>query len=425
MFRRSSRSRRVPASASAEQRGGTAHEGSGFTPLFTEPVHASSQEKFRSAIQGPAAEALEALAPKSRQIVARWNRAMRGLGLRASDFASPEHQNLSKLAGLLRQSSLASIRKAAQECGQGLAKRGARLDAVIPALNRLFEIFLPYLSRAAADRATRILALARLHALLHLTIVAGYAGVPPYASETLVEASVREAEHRSRGTSAYVTRVYERERRRLSHDLHDEIGHDLILLKLYLEMISLALKTEKTPDIEPRLREAISLVSHAIDAVRRLVLDLGPAVFDELGFLPAIKSYADQFSARTKIRIRVDDGYLPDNIPLTHQIALYRLMQGALSNVLEHSQARNVKVSIGSAKDSVLMMVIEDDGVGFDTGAKPGRRSFGLTAMRERVEVLGGRIHVESKRATGSRKKHGTRIEVKLPLRGSRAGDVR
>jgi signal transduction histidine kinase len=69
-------------------------------------------------------------------------------------------------------------------------------------------------------------------------------------------------------------------------------------------------------------------------------------------------------------------------------------------------------------KDSVLIMVIEDDGVGFDTAGKPGRRSFGLTAMRERVEVLGGRFHVESKRATMSSQKHGTRIEVDLPLPG-------
>ena len=313
----------------------------------------------------------------------------------------------------------------ALERGVRLAERGASLESVVAGLNRLLEICLPYVIRAAPNRATRIVALTRLHALLTVTIVAGYTGSPMDGQESLIEASLSEAEHRSHGASAYVTRVYERERRRLSHDLHDEVGHDLILLKLYLEMISLALKNEEAPQIEPRLNEAISLVSHAIDSVRRLVLDLGPAVFDELGFLPAVKSYADQFSSRTKVHVTVQEGYLPEDVPITHQVALYRLMQGALSNVLKHSQAKNVRISVGSMNDSVLIMVIEDDGVGFDTGSKPGRRSFGLTAMRERVEVLGGRIHVESKRVSASSKRHGTRIEVDLPLRGTRAGDVR
>ena len=384
-----------------------------------------SQKRLHSTIQGPAADALHALAPHSREVITRWSQALRGLGLKPSDFADPLQLNFATAADMLRKSTLASFRAAAHERGRLLAERGARLESVIAGLDRLLEICFPYLSRASPDRATRILALTRIHALIMLTVVAGYTGAPMNRKETLVEASINEAEQRSRGASAYVTRIYERERRRLSHDLHDEIGHDLILLKLYLEMISLSLKKEGAPAIEPRLNDAISLVSHAIDAVRRLVLDLGPAVFDALGFLPAVKSYADQFSSRTKINVTVQEGYLPANVPLSHQIALYRLMQGALSNVLKHSHAKNVRISLGSRNDSVLIMVIEDDGVGFDTGAKPRRRSVGLTAMRERVEVLGGRIQVHSRRRTATSRKHGTRIEVELPLRGTRVEDIK
>ena len=167
-----------------------------------------------------------------------------------------------------------------------------------------------------------------------------------------------------------------------------------------------------------RVTEAIALVSHSIDAVRRLVLDLGPAIFEDLGFLPAVRSYVSQFSSRTKIKVTLRAGFLPEGIPMTHQVALYRLLQGALSNVLKHAAAKNVKVSLGSMKGAVLIMVIEDDGIGFDPGAKRGSRSFGLTAMRERVEVLGGKIHVQSRAATAT-KLHGTRIEVDLPLPGA------
>lgn len=365
------------------------------------------------------------LAPYSRDMLVKWTHAIRELGLAPSDFLGIPNQNFAYLADQLRKSTFASFRTNIEELAQRLAESGARIDAVTGSLNRLFEISLPYLVRATPNRATPILALARLHALIGLIVVAGYTVTPVNRKQTLGEASLTEAEHRLHGASAYVTRIYERERRRLSHDLHDEVGHDLILLKLYLEMISLALKSEEAPEIQPRLNEAIYLVSHAIDSVRRLVLDLGPAVFDELGFLPAVKSYAGQFSSRTKVNVTVQEGYLPESVPVTHQVALYRLMQGALSNVLKHSHAKNVKVSLGSMNDSVLIMVIEDDGVGFDTAAKLGRRSFGLTAMRERVEVLGGRIHVESRRSSASSKKHGTRIEVDLPLRGTRGEDVR
>src|SRR5579862_3196298 len=359
-----------------------------------------SQKRFHSSIRGPAAEALDALAPHSREVLTRWSNSIRHLKLDPSDFLQAPHQNFSWLAEQLRKSTLTSFRANVQQLGQRLVERGAAIDAIITALNRLFEACLPALRRATSKRALPILALARLHALISLLVVAGHNGTSIDRKQTLVEASLTEAEHRLHGISAYVTRIYERERRRLSHDLHDEIGHDLILLKLYLEMISTALKKEGPAVIGARLNDAIGLVSHAIDSVRRLILDLGPAVFDELGFMPAIKSYAAQFSSRTRIDVTVQEGYLPENVPLTHQIALYRLLQGALSNVLKHSQARNVRISIGSMKDSVLIMVVEDDGVGFDTGARPNRRSVGLTAMRERVEVLGGRIYVESRRAS-------------------------
>ncbi|HTS75796.1 MAG TPA: sensor histidine kinase [Bryobacteraceae bacterium] len=370
-----------------------------------------SQKRFHTTIKGPAAEALELLSPHAGAILHAWSAALRDIGIGLDDVIAARSLDFASLGGALRASTFSSFRGAVRSVGERLARRGVRFEKSSAALNRLFEICVPYL-----DRPTAVLGFARMHALVSLLLAAGSTGEPLHGKPTLVEASLSEAEHRLRGEAAYVTRIYERERRALSHDLHDEIGHDLILLKLYLEMIVMSLRGRELPEIKPRLSEAITLVSHAIDSVRRLVLDLGPAVFDELGFLPAVKSYTGQFSARTKINVTVQEGYLPENVPQTHQVALYRLLQGALSNVLKHAHAKNVRVSLGSMKDSVLIMVVEDDGVGFDTSQRPGRRSFGLTAMRERVQVLGGRIHVESKRAGASGKKHGTRIEVDLPL---------
>ena len=378
---------------------------------------AISQSRFHSTIKNPAAEALDALSGHSKEVLATWTAAVRELGLSLADFGMGS-LDFTDLADQLRRSNFADFRKGMEETSQRLARRGVGLSRALAALNRFFEVCLPHLSRVRPNRATMITALVRFHAWVETLLVAAYVEQPKAGKTTLLEASLSEAEHRVHGASAYVTKIYERERRRLSHDLHDEIGHDLILIKLYLEMIAMDLRRPNPPEIEPRLNEAIGLVSHSIDAVRRLVLDLGPAVFDELGFLPAVKSYAAQFSSRTKVNVTVQEGYLPENVPLTHQVALYRLLQGALSNVLKHAQAKNVRISLGCVKDSVLIMVVEDDGVGFDPGIRPGRRSFGLTAMRERVEVLGGRIQVQSRRSGFSAKKHGTRIEVELPLPG-------
>jgi signal transduction histidine kinase len=376
-----------------------------------------SQRRFYSTIRGPSAEALEILAANSDDIFATWQREVRALGLPLSEFMPMASLNFAQLADSLRKITYPAFRQRLLQFGEILAQRGVRLDLAVAALNRLFEICLPCLIQDLPERASPILALARLHALVDLLIVSGYTGQWAAGKKTLVEASLTEAEDRRYGASAYVTRVYEQERRRLSHDLHDEIGHDLIIIKLHLEMIALS-NNGRDLEGETRLTEAIALVSHAIDAVRRLVFDLGPAVLEHLGFLPAVKSYIHQFSSRTKINVKLKEGYLPVDIPSSHQVAIYRLLQGALSNVLKHASAKNVNISLGSMKDIVLIMVVEDDGVGFDTTSRSRRHSFGLTAMRERVEVLGGKMHLQSKPATPMAKVHGTRIEIDLPLPG-------
>jgi signal transduction histidine kinase len=374
-----------------------------------------TQKGFHLTIRGPASEALDILVPHSNEILKVWRKRLRELDLDANVLV-PGGIDFAALARRIRGSSYAAFREYVQNFGRKLAERCPQVDRAAAAFNRLFEICLPYLAAHDSRRASPVLALSRLNMLAGILVVSGYSGQWADGKQTMVEASMAENEERQREALTYITKIYEQERRRLARDLHDEVGHDLILIKLYLEM--LVMDAKDYPAIQPRLAEAIALASHAIDAVRRLGLDLGPAIFDDLDFIPAVRSYINQFSARTKIQVSLRQGYVPDDIPMSHQVALYRLLQGALSNVLQHSAARRVTVSLGSMKDSVLIMVIEDDGVGFDVKARTGNGSFGLTAMRERVEILGGRIHIESWRATAPSRTHGTRIEVDLPLPG-------
>jgi signal transduction histidine kinase len=377
-----------------------------------------SQRKFHADIRGPAAQALEALGPYSRDIFAKWNREVRGLGIDSQDFLGQGRLDFTQFSHDLRRTSFPVFCRKIREFGGTLAECGIGLDHSTAALNQLFEVCVPHLEHES-NSADLVLGLSRLHSLVVQLLVSSPTKRPSPSKKTAVNGASSATEGRRHDASVYVTKVYEEERRRLSRDLHDEVGHDLILIKLYLEMIALDTNNKESQGIRPRLTEAIALVSHAIDAVRRLVLDLGPAVFDDLGFLPAVRTYTNQFSARTKIAVTLREGYLPDNIPMSHQIALYRLLQGSLSNVLKHASAKSVKVSLGCMKDCVLILVIQDDGVGFDTTTRPGSHSFGLTAMRERVEVLGGRIHIQSTPAASMSKIHGTRIEVDIPLPGA------
>src|SRR5262249_45371016 len=156
----------------------------------------------------------------------------------------------------------------------------------------------------------------------------------------------------------------ERERQRLSRDLHDEIGHDLVVLKLYLEMIARDLQSGAAEALHAKLEEALALIAQSLQSVRRLILDLGPAVLDQVGFLPAVRLYAGQFSAHTGLSVEVSDRGLPGPLPASHETALYRVLQGALSNVVKHAKARSVRVNVGLRR-GVLVMTIQDDGIGF------------------------------------------------------------
>jgi len=220
---------------------------------------------------------------------------------------------------------------------------------------------------------------------------------------------------RSPEIPANCVKFIERERRRFSQDLHDEVGHNLIVLKLYIELMARDYKRGRREDVIEKLEEAMTLVRQSISSVRRLILDLGPAVLDQLGLLPSFKVYAGQFSARTGIKVEVRGKELL-GIPKVFETALFRVFQGALSNVAKHSKAKSVQITARAVKGSIIQMTIEDDGIGFVMTKRPAKRMFGLTAMQERIEKLGGQFRLTSRQAASKNGRSGTRIDVDLPV---------
>jgi signal transduction histidine kinase len=329
-----------------------------------------------------------------------WSQLMqsRELGLESGDMDELAGVILQAQYATLRAGKPAAYRLALTRCGQSLDRRGVPPVQAMIALSLYFDSCCAVLLNLNIHDSALTMALARLKSASQSLVLAGYS-----------------TQH-----SAHWLRLVERERRRFSQDLHDEIGHNLIVLKLYLELMARDYKKGRKEDVIEKLEEAMALVSQSINSVRRLILDLGPAVLDQLGLVPSFKAYAGQFSARTGIKVEVRGKYSLE-MPKIYETALFRVFQGALSNVAKHSKAKRVQVTARTLKRSTIQMTIEDNGVGFAMTPRPEKQMFGLTAMRERVETLGGQFRVKSRQASSKNRRPGTRIDVELPL--SRSGE--
>ena len=360
----------------------------------------------------PAVEALQRLSNVLPTVVRKWRRGLRTLNLDRQALKVLGSLDLKQGLARLQDGNYRTLRIGLKHLMAELAAAGIESEQALGAFYLLLELCLPYF----AKNPVQAVAVTRLAGVVAGMMVAGYSAHWE-SSRLALSTRLIDARRRLHGASAYVTQVYEMERRRLSHDLHDEIGHDLMLMKLYLEVMLRDLNTMGPDVLQLKLDQTLGVVQHAIDSARRLVLDLGPAIFEELGFLPAIRSYVRQFGQRTGLHMELRSGPVPEDIPMSHQVALYRVLQGALGNVFKHARATSVTVTLGQVRDGELFLVVEDNGIGFDLQMPRKEESVGLIAMRERVEVLNGSFHIESTQPGGTlKRKQGTRVEFGLPL---------
>ena len=199
----------------------------------------------------------------------------------------------------------------------------------------------------------------------------------------------------------------EEERRRIARELHDEAGQLLTALLVGLRTLEDARKLADVKVQGNRLRE---ITAQAIDEVGRLSRGLHPTVLDDHGLGVALSRYAAEYTKTHKIAVDLAPDEIDfSNLPSTIQIALYRILQEALTNVARHSGAKAVSIRFTISATAVEVEVI-DDGCGFDAKAVAvSSHRLGIQSMRERAAMLGGTINF-----TSSRK--GTRILVQVPL---------
>lgn len=224
------------------------------------------------------------------------------------------------------------------------------------------------------------------------------------------EEVLKESEKNLRRLASQLLRAQEDERKRLSGELHDELGHALLTLKLQLESVEEQLLPQQD-SLKSEVKKILGSVSATIEEVRRLYHDLSPGDLEDLGLTTAIRSLVEDFAELQKhIKWKVNLDYLDGLFPLSTQTAIYRVMQEALTNIGKHANPKQVSLEISRAKRKVFF-AIEDDGAGFDRNKVVSKKkTLGLLAMEERVKILGGSFELRSQ------PNRGTRISFTIPI---------
>jgi signal transduction histidine kinase len=216
-----------------------------------------------------------------------------------------------------------------------------------------------------------------------------------------------------RGTVA----LQEADRQRIARELHDSLGQYLAALNMKLEMFGRTVGD--SAGLTSGVDELKGLTGLVGEEVSRLAWELRPIVLDDIGLEPAIRRLADQWAERVGLQIDLHLALKRRRLPPQVETTLYRVLQEGVTNIVKHASASKVGVVVRASPNDVVMM-IEDDGKGFDPealkrGAAP---RLGLLGIRERLALIRGSLEIE----TGS--SAGTTLIIRVPLKDSAAGSI-
>jgi PAS domain S-box-containing protein len=211
---------------------------------------------------------------------------------------------------------------------------------------------------------------------------------------------VQESQRRLQTLSHRLIETQEAERKRLSRELHDQIGQALTAVQISLQILASTCDeiSVSFPDV------CLGIIEDAIQQVHDLSLDLRPSLLDDLGLVAALRWYVDRTANLGSLAARFEADELDRRLPPEVETACFRIAQEALTNVLRHAEAVNIRVQV-TQSDYGLRLVVQDDGLGFDvrfamnqTGVNA---SLGLQGMQERAAALGGIVDIKSQPGSG------------------------
>ena len=230
------------------------------------------------------------------------------------------------------------------------------------------------------------------------------------AARLQVYLHLRAQSQESRLLASQVVRAQEAERKRLSRELHDEIGQALTAVIFNLQAYQ---QSAGDSTVEQHLKDSLSIIENTLHQVRDFALDLHPTILDDLGLVAALEWYVGRQAERAGLAIELVADRLEENLPEDLNTTCFRIVQEALTNILRHAKAKKILVELRHSNGQ-LELVIRDDGIGFDLPAARQRArrgaSLGLLGMQERVVLLNGHLQIKSARGRG------TEIRARFPI---------
>ena len=222
----------------------------------------------------------------------------------------------------------------------------------------------------------------------------------------------RRTENLLRALTHRVVQVQETERSHVALELHDKITQNLCAILYRYQALAgkLPARDRSSKKEAIQLRKMIGETAREVERISR---DLRPGALDHMGLVAVLRKSGTEFASRTGVAVKVVGGRLDGRLTADSELTLYRIFEEALRNVERHARARRVTVCL-TQKEAFIQLVINDDGIGFDTDHRTrGRKrmgGLGLLGIRERAAHAGGSVTIESGRIGG------TNVEVRIPL---------
>jgi PAS domain S-box-containing protein len=240
-----------------------------------------------------------------------------------------------------------------------------------------------------------------------------FAVVTDITERRRTEEAVKESERQLRYLSSRLLTAQETERRRISRELHDELGQSLTVMKLRLNFIEKNLSKDQI-ELKRECDYGVQYVDQVIENIRRLSRDLSPTILEDFGLSAAVRWLINNFARSYNKKVMLDMIDIDSLLPRNSHVVIYRTVQEALTNIGKHSQAKNVSINIQNDNGAVLFS-IEDDGIGFDervTNAKNlEEKGLGLATMKGRAQMVGGILTVRTQKGEG------TLIMLSIPIK--------
>lgn len=232
-------------------------------------------------------------------------------------------------------------------------------------------------------------------------LLQSYANLAAVAIQnTLLFEEVRQSNKQLHGLSQRLMKAQEQERLNLSRELHDESGQLLTALTVQLGLLERGLEQPGT--LRERIEELKITANTIQDNLHKLAVNLRPASLDHLGLVTTVRQFVAEFHRQYGIPVDFETVGMEDRrLPIELETALFRIVQESLTNVVLHAKASRVDILINRHNHTVVL-VVEDDGVGFIPGAPGFQDQLGLFGMRERIEMLGGVFVIESSPGKGT-----------------------